>query len=460
MLVMATITLSSTTLITGCTKGGGADTVHTPPDPDLGPAVAVPAPEPIENLRMKAGICVNTFINDPDNSWGKKTNCIAAIKYLAPWMIRTWIRKGNTWQRNFIGDIKDSIPGQQLCGVMDRPIVDGVPNTPESVISWIQTYPAGTWTMLEGVNEWNIFRPESDATTWAGTVREYHKAIYPLAKAAFPSTPVLAPSLGGRKGHAALGDLTGYCDFGTAHTYWGGVAPGSPADRIDAEQKNLEAVSGTKEIQITECGGHDAMNSDDRGNPTPPDVAAIQLLPYLAEHDVPGRRFGWMTLYSLVDDLPNPAGDRGERHFGLFTLTTNPISGFVPKAHGVAFHNLTTILDQERGASVNWGACDVKVNGADDAICQYYTRPDGRRVLVIWRRNVKIYDPPTRTMVSPAPAAKQVTVTFSAPRAVKVYRPHLSAEPDAALSATSTKSIKTSLVAEAIIVVMEPVFKQ
>lgn len=453
MLVLATIALSSATSISSCTRRGRVDSLKNG-NPDPGTAIAVPDPEPILSLRMKAGICVNTFINDPDNSWGKKTNCIAAIKYLAPWMIRTWIRKGNTWQRTFIGDIKDSIHGQQFCGVMDRPIVDGVANPPESVISWIQTYPTGTWTMLEGVNEWNIFRPESDATTWATTVREYHKAIYPLAKAAFPSTPVLAPSLGGRKNHADLGDLTAYCDFGTAHTYWGGVAPGAPGDRIDAEQQNLETVSGTREIQVTECGGHDAMNSTDRGNPAPPEVAAIQLLPYLAEYDLPTRRFGWMTLYSLVDDLPNPANDKGERHFGLFTLTTDPITGFVPKAHGEAFHNLTTILDKGRGANVNWGTCSITATGPDDAMCRYYTRPDGRRVLVIWRRNVKIYDPQTRKMVSPAPPAREVTIRFEVPRSVQLYRPHKSAEPF--LSSASTTSVTVPLVAEAIVIVMEP----
>ena len=90
------------------------------------------------------------------------------------------------------------------------------------------------------------------------------------------------------------------------------------------------------------------------------------------------------------------------------------------------------------------------------AAVMVYDRPDGRKIICLWRRGVVIYNNDTRLMVSPAPAAQNVTVTFSAARKVDTFKPHSSSDPITSLSSASTTSVTVPLVAEGAMLVVGP----
>ena len=484
MPLVASVAFSSTIFITGCNKTmvGGEDNRQGISRSDVMAATSSPslmvtqtitdAPRSITHLRKKLGICVNTFDLGND-TWGKQDACIKALKYLKPWMIRTWIRKGNNEQKNYINLIASNIPGQQFCGVLDRPKYINnnnilVVNDPHDVVQWVdEQYPNKVWTMFEGPNEYNLKHPDIDNNNWPTVLLTYQAGLWDNLhhSANYDKTPLLAPSLGKRQGYGDLGSLVTppdiFCDFGNAHSYWSAVPPGStsPSDRIDTDLGNLAIVSGDKTVHVTECGWHNAEEADDEGQGNNPAASAQQLLPYLAEYDLRNdketEKYGWMSLFSLVDD-PEIDGPIAEHHFGLFSSTLDPVKGFVPKEHGIAFHNITAILDKDRGtAAHDWGSCKIDIVGPADVKYRYYYMGETkRRMLVVWRRNVKIYNSETDQMLND-PDRQDITIKFSMNRAVKVFYPH---QYEVALLKdiySSTKEVTINLGGEAAMILME-----
>lgn len=453
------------------------------PNPSLMVGVNVPPLRDVENLRKKFGMCVNTFVHDAAYSWSQEDKCIEAIKYLRPWMIRTWIRKDDDQQVLFINKIinqtdrdngdflSPSITKMQFCGVLDRPYREnGTEILPSEIVTWVSNnYKTGQFDFFEGPNEWNLQYTGDHIPThdWRVKLLEYQRGLWrnlALAPSYIRSVPLLTPSIGGRLSASfeGLSNLNDFCNEGNGHTYWGNKEPGSPGDLIDDAQAKIDKISLGKTINITECGWHDGYLSTNKGVANPPWASAIHLLPFIAEHDLPGRHFGWMANFALVDDKDPVAGDNdAERHFGLFFRTLNAAGNFTPKAHGIAFHNITTLLDERINPAVTWGNCSITITAEDaNTMCRYYNMPDGRRLLVIWRRNIQVYD---GTNHNPAdqlhPGVKNVTINFNgtgALRDVKVYRPHL---PNALSNFSpydNVRSLTVSLEGEAVMIFMKP----
>ena len=424
----------------------------------------VPASVSVERLAMKRGVCVTTWADG--GSYANVSNVIAGLQELRPWIMRCNVTQGDTGQRTYINAIRAACPWLKISGIVGKPWQGGAQADAQAMVDWLATYPAGTFSYFEGCNEWNMFfdqgpapRPDGQGgrPTWYANIRAYHQAIYPKLKARFPGIPVIQPSLGKREGYSLMGNLAGTCDLGNAHAYTGGNAPGTSGDRITGEIANVRTICGPdpKLICVTEWGWHNKMDHVTGGHkPTPPDVAAIQCLPYFCEYDRTDD-IAWMSNYELVDDRAEAPGDedggRHERHFGLFELNFTAI-----KAQGAAHRNVGRIIERAYSGSVSWGACTIAVTGASDAAVMVYHRPDGRKIICLWRRGVVIYNNNTRLMVSPAPAAQNVTVTFSAARKVDTFKPHDSSDPIASLSSTSTTTVTVPLVAEGAMLVVGP----
>lgn len=188
---------------------------------------------------------------------------------------------------------------------------------------------------IEGQNEiLNIYVRWDEAKRDAA--RAYHQDLFAAVKASakWHNTPVIGPSCVGNKAYEALGDLSAFMDFGNAHSYPLGPAPGVPESGFFNELIGANFVAPGKQLWVTETGYTTGTRDD--GNQRASPKAAGKYAPrlYLENFNRGIVRSFW---YELADQGKDGSQ---ESTFGLIDRS------YAYKPQGTAIRNLTTLLKE------------------------------------------------------------------------------------------------------------------
>ncbi len=310
-----------------------------------------------------------------------------------------WKGRPDIWKAfNLLGS-----RGVKINVVMGRPTFVG--GTPEELVNDLSRNCAGSVTSFEGTNEWNLKRRPN----WVNEVRMHQRRLYTAAKnsSTLGSIPVLGPSLGQRKDHERLGNMTDYLDRGNNHLYCGGRVP---SRYIDQEIAKARTVSGSELVHFTESGYHNALNDPTTHLPTSEAATAVYMPRLLMEH----AKRGVQRVYSYeLIDQGRSSSDR-ELSFGLMRSDRSRKPAFV------AIRRMLDLM-RDPGPAYPLRSLTYGLSGTDDLTSSLLMqRRDGRFLLALWQ-DVEIWDPiANRAKAAPA---RRVTLSLPQSRLLSVYRP-------------------------------------
>jgi hypothetical protein len=281
---------------------------------------------------------------------------------------------------------------------------------------------------FEGLNEHDL----SGRTTWVAETRAMQQALFSTIKkdAQLASRyRVLGPTVGRLGSATALGDLSSYMDNGSMHPYPGGKVPTSSiALNIDG----LRSINGTRPLQATETGYHNAVATTG-GHPGVSEAAMGKYVPrlYLENFNAGVIR---SFEYELIDQGTGITSS--ELRFGLLR-----VDGTEKPAY-VALTNLIALLS-DPGSAVAAGRLNYSLSGdltnLHHALLQ---KRDGRFYLILWLE-VPSYDLQTKTDITVN--ARPITVTLLTPISrVRTFVPLNSSNPISDISGSQTANVNVA----------------
>jgi len=229
---------------------------------------------------------------------------------------------------------------------------------------------------LEGPNEPDL----GDRPGWDAEVRGFMPALRAaLDRRPDLRVPLLGPSLIRLESRPKVAEVAGSWTVENVHTYPAGEQP-----TVGLLQTMLSSrtSSGDRPIRVTETGYHNAVAATDGQPPVPEQVAADYVPRTFLDAFAAGAEKTY--LYELIDEKPDPELRDPEQHFGLLRQDLSPKPAFD------ALRNLLSVIRTSPG---NGDRRAVAVR-TDKAEVQrlLLDRPDGSRVLLLWRR-VSRFDP-------------------------------------------------------------------
>ena len=232
---------------------------------------------------------------------------------------------------------------------------------------------------LEGPNEYDIQDPVQGDPNWVSDLRDYTRHLWEGVKArpALASLPVIGPSVIRQEGQTSLGDISSWVDYGNTHTYQSGNAPDEES-RWNTELFYAAKNSGSKPIQVTESGYHNAVNTTNDHRPASERAAGI----YMPRLFLDNFRRGIARTYSyeLLDRKEDPTHTDIEAAFGLFR------NDFSEKPAAAALERLIALLS-DKGSQFTPASLDCTVQGAPSTARQLLLQKrDGTFYLVLWNR--------------------------------------------------------------------------
>jgi hypothetical protein len=395
-------------------------------------AVAARRARPADTLAETLGVVVVTSTRR--GVWGNRAMVKSRLQELGVRYARNRLFAGNKAQLGWIRELAKA--GVRFNLVMGDPTTRG--GTPEQLVKLAANELPGAVASFEGANEWNL----KGRPGWVKELRAHQTRLYKAAKAN-PRTsniPVLGPSLGRRKDHKKLGNLTSVLDLGNNHLYTGGYVP---SYRVDEELAAARTVSGSRPVVVTETGWHNARYSNATHNYTSEAAAGVYAPRLLLEYylrDVPR-----IYVFHLVNDKWDPGLKDHEAHFGLLRYD------FSKKPAFIALRNLMRLVD-DPGRSFKTGSLDYELRNAPRDLRQVLVqRRDGTFVLFLWR-DVAIWDPKAERSVSVKPV--KVTLKLARSSDVRLHRPSSSSRPVASTFGATSPSVQ--LDGEVVAVVINP----
>src|SRR4051794_26336374 len=237
------------------------------------------------------------------------------------------------------------------------------------------------------------------------------RGFAPRLRAVVRGTPLLGPSLAFEANRARIAGSARQWDITNVHRY----AAGQPPEQgLAAVLRRARQAEGGKPLVVTESGYHDALEATTGQPPVSEDVAAVYVPRVVLEDFRLGvaRTF----LYELADERPEPARRDPEQHFGLLRSDLSAKPAFT------ALAALLTTIAGPRGAHAAAGAPQVRTDAATrDVSVVGLDRPDGARVIALWRPAAVWRPAPRRTVL---PATASVRVAFDrTPAGVELVRP-------------------------------------
>ena len=262
---------------------------------------------------------------------------------------------------------------------------------------------------FEGPNEIDA----SGIPGWPGRLRAYLTRLRGAIRGRGSRVPVVGPAFVDLRHYAALPRRS--YDLMALHPYPDGL----PAEERLAERvTEARSVAPGKPIAITETGYQNALAAPPGVMPVSERAAAVYLPRLLLWSFRAGveRTF----IYELLDEKPEPALRDPEQHFGLLR------QDLTPKPAYLAVRNLLRAVRRSPGAADGTAPAPV-VHSPEPVERLDLTRPDGSRLVALWRA-VSVWDRDRRRELPSAPAAVRVRW----PRAVRdlaVHRPSLGDRP-------------------------------
>ena len=356
------------------------------------PPLPTETPRPCRDVMAILGVCTH-LESAPYSTNVPKV--IEAIKALRIKRVRCRIYNNNTAQREAFKKITAET-GATFVSNLGQP---GQAATPTKMVTWLETFPEGVVTAIEGNNEPNL----QLGADWAAKTRQWmadlKAALSASSKAWVRALPLLAPALGKREGYETLGPIP-QADYGNIHIYQGGDL----ADfRLDQGIKDEEACTGNKPVITTETGYHNAMNNTGTHIPTSEKAAGIYVPEIPLEHLLRGKSAG-AYLYELVDNPANPDGTDQEAHFGLLRSDWSA----KPSYNGLV--KVSDAFADDGFAAPDLSPVQVKIEGPPDLQHILFAHSDGTYRMALWRR-VSVWDKTAqKDLTVPAVA---ITATFA-----------------------------------------------
>ncbi len=226
----------------------------------------------------------------------------------------------------------------------------------------LMSYAAPVVEAFEGLNE----HDNSQRPNWVTEVRAFQKALYTTVKhdSRTAAMAVYGPSMAHAGNASAVGDLSGYMDYGAIHPYPGG---GTPMTNVADHERKVRVMTNHRALVVTETGYHTAMAWN---GPHPP-VSEQAMGRYVPRMFLELFRAGIPRsyLYELIDQ-GSKTDDREER-FGLLRWDG------ADKPAYVALKNLIGLL-QDPGPAFSVGRLDYSLSGDASGVHQLYLAGDLR----------------------------------------------------------------------------------
>jgi hypothetical protein len=273
----------------------------------------------------------------------------------------------------------------------------------------------GSIDAFEGPNEVDA----SGIPEWPKALSEYMPALVAAAHRLAPGIPIIQPSFLHPADRPPGVPLPGLYN---EHPYPLG---GPPEPALQRAITDAPAGALERGLVFTETGYHNALHSSTGQPPVSEQAAAVYIPRVLAGDFEKGVRRTF--IYELADEKPDPNLTDPEQHFGLLRLDLSPKPAFS------ALRTLISALLASPGPATR--ACiQARLAGASDVSRLDLRRPDGSRVLALWRP-VPVWDTAHRRPIEPT--TEHLAVTFDdTARNVVVWRPSQSPTPAAQIAAT------------------------
>jgi hypothetical protein len=299
----------------------------------------------------------------------------------------------------------------------------------------------GAVASLEGPNEYD----NQGDPKWVSTLRDYQRRLYEMVKSdrSLARIPVLGPTVVRPESHAQLGDISRWLDYGNIHSYPGGLPP----DRDSLMNQELDwaaSNAGSKRVQATETGYHNALNSADPMRPVTERAAGVYIPRVYLDYF---RRGIFRTFdYELVDEHPDKSRKNNQANFGLLR------SDFSEKPAFIAVKRLIALLS-DPGPRFQTDALGYSIERAPPSLRRVLLeKRDGSFYLALWNDD-SVWDPEASR--SQRPKQDLVQLKFAAPaQSVEVYRPSRSERPLERRS--SARSLEVSIGADVAVVRVVP----
>lgn len=276
--------------------------------------------------------------------------------------------------------------------------------TASSAVSLVKEIGTDVVEAVQATNEYNL----SGDGNWVNTLRNYQKQLWQGLKgsSATAGVKVYGPALSGGSAYIALGDMSGYQDYGTMNNYMSGRNPGNSgwgSDGYGSLGWNVRAAkkaSVSKSVLTTETGYHSVFSTSDGHRGIPDDVAGKYTPRIALEH------FNYGIPRTFLYEFINVYNDPGSlyRNFGLLRN-----DGSQKPAYS-ALKNLLNLL-KDPGSSFTTGSLDYVLGGNTANIHRtLLQKRDGRFYLILWKE-VPGYNVDTKQYIS-VPSQK-VSVTLN-----------------------------------------------
>jgi hypothetical protein len=269
--------------------------------------------------------------------------------------------------------------------------------SPTDLTAW-DSCTGRTADAYEGLNEWDISHPASDAN-WPQTDASVQQWLYSTVKATRPVT-VIAPSLTSESAYAALGSVAATSDVGNTHVYfaarnpgtagWGGGDSFGVYGALSYDIAIARQTTGTKPMYATETGYGDTSDTVY----VPPATKARYTLRTLLE--AWNARVARTYLYELVDE--------GGGYFGSYGLTD--ANGNVKPAY-VAVKNLLAHLS-DPGTPIVLGSLAYTLAAPAQVHHALFQKRGGVFVLALWLEASE-WDPNANVPIAVTPQATALT---------------------------------------------------
>jgi hypothetical protein len=364
-----------------------------------------PAPArelPAEGFADSVGVVVH--MNYADTAYGRRAEVVQRMRELGVRHVRDAMPADGS-------ALADGLRELHAAGVAATLATGDVARPPDlAVADALAVLPAGV-AAFEGPNE-------LDATgdpRWPATLTAYMPALDDAVRRRAPGVPVIGPSFIRPGSRAQLPD--GLPGLLNGHPYPGGKPPEEP---LEVALDELGPGAIRRGVVFTETGYHDAVRATEGQPPASEEAAGVYLPRLLLTAFAAGVRRTFV--YELLDEVPDPGLTNPEQHFGLLRADLSPKPAFM--AIRTLLAAVRSTPGPGRRARLAWR---VRVDESDDVRRLTLVRPDGSRVLVLWRAS-SVWDRDARRPLAVADTRAELTFARRV-RDVVVWRPSRSPQP-------------------------------
>jgi hypothetical protein len=272
----------------------------------------------------------------------------------------------------------------------------------------------GSIESFEGPNELDISRMPD----WESVDRRYQAEIYGAAKSMpnAKSIQVIGPSMASASNGSAVGNTSGYMDYGNLHPY---PAAKMPSIVFPSQVALAHTISGDKQIVITESGYHNALN-DHHDQPAVSEEAAAKYIPRLFLEDF-AHGIVRTYLYEFLDELPNPRLTDLQLHWGLIRSDGSEKPAFTAMKNLIAELSDSTAMNNPQSLRYSLSG------GSSQLHHLLLEKSTGQFLLVLWQE-VPSYDYDRQRAISNP--LQPVTLTLDqAAKNISIYEPVVQAQP-------------------------------